>query len=161
MDQKEKNGEHPAGDSGQIVLLSLFLVVWALDSFLLRWTTFPAGHVSPYIRLPLMAAVLALGIILARSGHVVVNGDERPNSVVESGAFRYVRHPLYLGSLLFYLALTISTGSLVSLALLVVIFLFYNFLAGYEEKLMLKRFGDKYENYMKKTGRWIPTSGRG
>jgi len=28
---KEKNGEHPYGDSGQLILLVLFLLIWLLE----------------------------------------------------------------------------------------------------------------------------------
>ena len=42
---KEKNGEHPFGDAGQLILLGVFLVVWVGDSFFLRKTNFlSAGH---------------------------------------------------------------------------------------------------------------------
>jgi protein-S-isoprenylcysteine O-methyltransferase Ste14 len=61
-----------------------------------------------------------------------------------------------LGSILVYLGLTVSTASLFCLALLVVIFLFYNYIAGYEEKLLETKFGDAYIEYKKKTGKWIP-----
>jgi protein-S-isoprenylcysteine O-methyltransferase Ste14 len=99
------------------------------------------------------------GLLLAKSGHVVVSGDERPTFIVESGTFRYVRHPLYLASLLFYLARAIATMSLISFALFVVICVFYDYIAGYEERLMLSKFGDAYRDYMKRTGKWFPRAG--
>jgi len=36
----------------------------------------------------------------------------RSEGVVSSGAFRHLRHPLYLGSVLFYLGLALATASL-------------------------------------------------
>ena len=93
---------------------------------------------------------------LFNSGHVVVSGEQRPKAVVSSGAFRYVRHPLYLGSILIYLGMTVSTVSLFCLALLVVMVFFYNYIAGYEEKLLELKFGKAYIEYEKKTGKWIP-----
>ena len=104
---------------------------------------------------------MLLGFLFAWAARSIVNHGGGPESVRTSGVFRYVRHPLYLGALLFYLGLTIATCSLVSFVLLVVIFLFYNYIAGYEEKLMLRRFGDEYRDYMEKTGKWIPRPGRG
>ena len=98
---------------------------------------------------------------LARSGHVVVSHEQRPTAVVSTGAFRYVRHPLYLGSMLFYLGLTVSTASLFCLALLVVIFVFYNYIASYEEKLLGETFGEDYIRYKKGTGKWMPRIGTG
>jgi protein-S-isoprenylcysteine O-methyltransferase Ste14 len=80
--------------------------------------------------------------------------------VVTTGAFRYVRHPLYLASILTYFGLTVSTGSISSLVLFIGIFVFYNYIAGYEEKLMDKKFGDEYKKYKKKTGKWVMKIGK-
>ncbi|MGD8257965.1 MAG: isoprenylcysteine carboxylmethyltransferase family protein [Desulfobacterales bacterium] len=153
---KEKNGEHPFGDSGQLILLIVFLLIWVVDSFFLQISTFLSDYVSLYIRLVISGFILVIAIYLIRSGHVVVSHEQRPSGVVSTGAFRYVRHPLYLGSIMFYLGISVSTASLFSLVLVVVIFLFYNCIAGYEEKLLEDRFDAEYRNYKKKTGKWVP-----
>lgn len=159
MRMKERKGEHPYGDAGQLILLGLFLVVWAGDSFFLHKSTFVSDYVPLYIRLAILALTLITAAYLSMSGHVVVARGERPNAVISKGAFRYVRHPLYLATILFYLGLAVSTASLLSLALLVIIFLFYNYIAGYEERLMELRFGENYESYKKRTGKWIAKRG--
>ena len=156
---KEKNGEHPFGDAGQLIFLAFFLVVWVGDSFFLRKSTFLADSVPLYIRLVILVLSLMTAAFLFMSGHVVVSHEHRPTDVVSTGAFRYVRHPLYLGCILFYLGLTVSTVSLFSLALLVLIFVFYNYIAGYEEKLLVQRLGERYTNYKRSTGKWVPRIG--
>jgi len=40
--------------------------------------------------------------------------------------------------------------------LLVGIFVFYNYIAGYEEKLLEMRFGDQFRDYRRRTGKWFP-----
>jgi protein-S-isoprenylcysteine O-methyltransferase Ste14 len=161
MRMKERKGEHPFGDAGQLILLGLFLVVWVGDSFFLHKSTFVSEYVPLFVRLAIMALVLITAVYLSMSGHVVVAHGERPNSVVSTGAFRYVRHPLYLAAILFYLGLAISTASLFSLALLLIIFLFYNYIASYEERLMEIKFGEEYMAYEKRTGKWMPRIGGG
>ncbi|KPJ61695.1 MAG: hypothetical protein AMJ46_00085 [Latescibacteria bacterium DG_63] len=151
-----KNGEHPLGDTGQLVLLGLFLIVWAADSFLLRKSTFLSGYIPPYIRLVILILALITATYLFLRGHIVVEHEKRPAGVMTTGAFRYVRHPLYLASILFYLGLTLSTVSLFSVALLVVVFIFYDYIATYEEKQMEIKFGETYRNYMRETGKWVP-----
>ena len=158
---KEKKGEHPLGDAGQLIFLALFLIVWAVDSFFMHKSTFLSGYVPLYIRLAILGIAILLGFCLARSGHVVIQHESRPTKVVGTGAFRYVRHPLYLASILFYFGLAVSTASLLSLGLLAVMFIFYNYIASYEEKLMDKKFGEDYIRYMKRTGKWVPKIGRG
>ena len=156
---KEKNGEHPFGDAGQLILLGVFLLVWIGDSFFLRKSTFLSVYMPLYIRIVLLALSLITAVFLFSTGHVIVSHEQRPNSVVAAGAFRYVRHPLYLASILTYLGLTVSTVSLLSLALFVGIFVFHNYIASYEEKLLEARFGEEYRKYKKRTGKWIPRIG--
>ena len=153
---KEKNGEHPLGDAGQLSLFGLFLVIWVLDSFILQRSTFLADTIPLLIRLMVLCAALGIAFYLFKSGHVVISGGRRSTALVSTGAFRYVRHPLYLGSLLIYFGLTFSTASLFCLALLALIALFYNYIAGYEEKLLEVKLGKDYIAYKKKTGKWIP-----
>jgi protein-S-isoprenylcysteine O-methyltransferase Ste14 len=80
--------------------------------------------------------------------------------MVSTGAFRYVRHPLYLASVLVYLGLTVFTISFFSLALFIVILIFHNYIASYEEKLLMAKFGDEYSKYKSRTGKWIPRIGK-
>jgi hypothetical protein len=57
---KEKNGEHPFGDSGQLISLVLFLLIWVVDWFLLQISTFLSGSVSLYIRLVILGPILLI-----------------------------------------------------------------------------------------------------
>jgi protein-S-isoprenylcysteine O-methyltransferase Ste14 len=153
---KEKKGEHPFGDAGQLILFFLFMVVWISDSFFLRKTTFLAADIPLYIRLPLFVLLLITAFLLLRSSHFVIEGEKRPDYVVNTGAFKYIRHPIYMAMVLTYLGLTISTASLAAAAMFVVIFIFYNYIASYEERLLENKFGDRYKEYKHKTCKWIP-----
>ena len=153
---KEKNGEHPYGDAGQLIPLGLFMIVWLEDSFFLRLSTFPADYLPGYIQLPFGVFSLVIAIILLKSSHVVVGQAQRPSGLLSAAAFKYVRHPLYLGCILFYLGLALSTASLFSLGLWVMICIFYNYLASYEEKLLEAKFGESYRSFKEKTGKWMP-----
>ena len=157
---KEKDGEHPLGDVGQLVLFVVFMAVWGAHSFVLRKSTYLSERAPFLIRLAISGLALVTTAYLFGCGHVVVSRRPRPSAVVSTGAFRHVRHPLYLGSILFYFALAVSTVSILSLALLPVIFAFYNYIASYEEKLLEIKFGDTYISYRKKTGKWVPRIGR-
>ena len=157
---KEKDGEHPYGDAGQLILLSLFLLVWVGDSFFLHLSTFPANYLPWYIRLAFSLISWIRAIYLIMSGHAVISHGRRPSHLLTTGAFKYVRHPLYLGTILVYLGLTLSTLSLFSLALWDVICIFYDFIASYEEKLLELKFGEKYRIYQNNTGKWLPKVGK-
>ena len=153
---KEKQGEHPFGDVGQIIALIIFIIVWVLDSFFLRVSTMVAAYIPLYIRLIVALLVLAVSLYLLNASHKLVAGGRGPDRVITDGAFRFSRHPLYLGSVLFYLALTIFTLSIVSFVVWLAIFIFYDFIAGFEEKLLVSRFGEEYLSYRQKSGKWLP-----
>ena len=157
---KEKNGEHPFGDAGQLISLGVFLVVWVGDSFFLHQSTFLSDYVPLYIRLIILGLSIIAAMFLFRSGHIVVSHKHRSNSLVVKGAFHYVRHPLYLASILTYLGIALSTVSLLSLALIVGIFIFHNYIASYEEKLLEAKFGAEYRDFKKRTGKWVPKIGK-
>jgi protein-S-isoprenylcysteine O-methyltransferase Ste14 len=153
---KTNHGEHPWGDTGQLILFLLFVVLWAADSFFLEMSTFLSGYLPLYFRLLVMTLAMMIAAYLAKSGHVVASHEQRPTGVVATGAFRYVRHPLYLASLLFYFGFAVSTACLFFFGLLLVMFFFYDYIASYEENVLEGKYGEDYLLYKKKTGKWIP-----
>lgn len=153
--EKDK-GEHPFGDAGQVILFLCFMIVWVGDSFFLRVSTFASAYVPLFVRLLVTAFVMILVVYLGKEGHRVANHEHRPAGVVSTGAFRYVRHPLYLASLLFYFGLAASTACLFCFALLACIFFFYDYISNYEEKLLQLKYGMEYFYYKRQTGKWLP-----
>jgi len=153
---KARNEEHPWSDIGQLILFLCFMIVWVGDSFFLRISTFATAYLPLFIRLLVMAFAMILSVYLAKAGHAVVNHEHPPPGLVSKGAFRYVRHPLYLASLLFYFGLAVSTACLFCFGLLLVIVLFYDYIAGYEEKVLEGKYGEDYLHYKKNTGKWVP-----
>jgi protein-S-isoprenylcysteine O-methyltransferase Ste14 len=153
---KDKQGEHPFGDAGQIIAFILFMIIWAADSFFLKASASITGYIPPYARLIATGVILAVSLYLLNSSHKVVAGEHRPEKVISDGVFKYIRHPLYMSAVLFYVALIVSTLSIISFAFWLAIFIFYNYIAGYEEKLLEIRFGDEYRSYRQKTGKWLP-----
>jgi len=152
-----EDGEHPWGDIGQIAALGVFLVFWGWDSFIGRISTFPARVFPLWVRLAIGTILIALAIFLALKGHRVVSVEIRRRGILlKTGAFARVRHPLYLGSLLFYTALVVLTASIVGLAILMAIFAFYNKIASFEETLLLEKHGPEYERYRLSVPRWRP-----
>ncbi len=152
-----RQGEHPYGDRGQIILFFVFLLIWILDSFVFKFSTILVPFVPLYLRILIAALILVLAVYLASSGHRAVSDEILSSArLLKDGAFARVRHPLYLAALLFYLFLIILTLSLISLFVFVGIFFFYNVIAAYEEKFLEDKFGQEYLDYKKNVPRWIP-----
>jgi protein-S-isoprenylcysteine O-methyltransferase Ste14 len=139
------------------VALAVFLAVWLLDSLVLRFSTFLAKDMGLPIRLGASVPVLALAVYLMEGGHrAVPHGGRTAAGLITDGAFARVRHPLYAGSLLFYLALVIMTLSLIALAVWCGVFVFYDVIASFEERRLAEAFGPGYEAYRAKVPKWVP-----
>ena len=152
----DSHGEHPYGDAGQLILLGIFLIVWAGDSFFLHLSTSLKDYLPVSIRLILLVLCLAVAAFLVKSSHGVVSHSDprlrpyfqRSLQVCEAPSLSRVHlvlprpgafhgFPLFSGSLGCHL-------------------LFYNYLASYEEKLLEAEFGESYIIYKKQTGKWLP-----
>ncbi len=159
-DREDLPGEHPSGDTVQLILLFLFLSVWITDSFFLRFSTFLCSWIGLAVRIPAAVLLLACWVYMSIKGLTTVFGTVRETPhVIDTGIFKIVRHPIYLASILFYLGLFALTLSLLSGSLIPFIAAYYHFLARYEERLLISRFGEAYMDYMKDVPMWIPRIG--
>ncbi len=150
-------GEHAFGDLGQIILLIIFLIIWISDSFFLEYSTLSLDTISNMVRIVIGFPILIISGIFAKFGLGIIFGEVRKKpKIIEKGVFKIVRHPIYLGSILLYLGLTILTCSIASAVLWIIIVIFYYYISKYEEKLLLEEFGIDYKNYMGRVPMLIP-----
>mgnify|MGYP001201891996 CR=1 FL=1 len=81
----------------------------------------------------------------------------RKNSkLINSGIFRYSRHPIYFGILLIFLSLSVISEEIYKLVLTNILYFFFWLKTYYEEKLLTKKFPE-YSQYKKKTPRFKST----
>lgn len=90
------------------------------------------------------------------SGITPTSATRKQHTLVTSGPYRWVRHPLYtIGSSLF-----ISFGMMADnwfvAALGVLAFIGMAMRTPKEEANLIEKFGDEYREYMKRTGRYLP-----
>ena len=152
-----REAEYRYGDSGQIVLFTVFIIIWILDSFIFRYSTVLAKYIPVYIRIPISVAVFLFAVYMAKKSHHVVSDEVQDDPhIIKTGVYAYVRHPLYLSGLLVYESLIIFSISLVSFGFYLLIFLFYNYIASYEEKYLERKYGEVYLEYKRRVNKWIP-----
>jgi protein-S-isoprenylcysteine O-methyltransferase Ste14 len=150
-------GEHAVGDAGQIVLACLFAATWILDTFFLKYTTFLNHYVPLGVRIPFGVILLVLSGYLARTGLSIVFGEKREKpGVIRKSVFNVVRHPIYLSEILLYLGFLMLCISLAAVFVWIIAILFLHYISRYEERLLLARFGEEYEQYMREVPMWIP-----
>ena len=156
-DRQDLAGEHKYGDAGQLILLAIFLAVWVLDSFVLKYSTFLVRDIAWYFRIFPGMILLFVSGYLAWAGLRIVFGEIRETpGVITTGVFSVSRHPVYLGCILFYLGLTVLAMSVISAGLCIVIISFYWYISRHEEKLLTEKFGKEYEDYMRRVPMLFP-----
>lgn len=156
-DRDDLAGEHLAGDIGQAVFAVLFAAAWIGDTFFFECTTFLNQYVPLYVRIPLGLCVLVLSGYLAARSHSIVFWQQRQTpGVIRENVYNHVRHPMYLSEVLLYLGLLIMSISLIALLVLVMAAAFLHYISRHEEKLMLARFGEDYERYLREVPMWLP-----
>lgn len=156
-------GEHAVTDMGQLILLLLFLAIWITDSFVFHYSLVLTAAVPPTVRLPAALVLLGFSAYLALTAHKLVFGAEaEAGRLVTAGVFSLVRHPMYLGSWLFFCALTAATFSLAAAGVTLITAVFYFRVARHEEKLLLLHFGAEYREYCSRVPMLFPRPfGRG
>jgi protein-S-isoprenylcysteine O-methyltransferase Ste14 len=83
----------------------------------------------------------------------MINGQ----SLITSGPYQIIRHPIYTAFLLILgSTLLISANWLIGLAWIGMTALEVASRIGFEEQLMLEYFGEQYREYMKRTGKLLP-----
>jgi protein-S-isoprenylcysteine O-methyltransferase Ste14 len=107
--------------------------------------------------------LLCLSLALAVHGFVLLHKLGRPEGnfeqtthLVEEGAYRYIRHPLYASLLALGWGAFLKDISLLSALTVLVLTSFAVLTARTEEYENVQRFGAEYEAYMGRTRRFIP-----
>ena len=86
--------------------------------------------------------------------NVSIGSDQQ---IVQTGIYRCIRHPSYLGSLLSFLGLSVAFNNwLTALLIFPPILAAFIYRMRIEEEALMTSFGDAYGSYMQKTSRLIP-----
>jgi protein-S-isoprenylcysteine O-methyltransferase Ste14 len=89
-----------------------------------------------------------------RHGGMPENDGVDTRMLVTSGPYRWVRHPMYAGTLLLLWAVPHWTVNLLAFSISATLYLYLGSL--HEERRLLRAFGDPYREYMARTPRFIP-----
>lgn len=85
---------------------------------------------------------------------VEIQADQR---LVETGLYRRIRHPGYLGQLLVFAGVGVALANWLSIAAMVVFtFVAFRWRIGVEESALQAHFADQFEAYRRRTWRLIP-----
>ncbi len=108
----------------------------------------------------LAAGVLLTSVAVLQMGVSWRVGIDRqaPGSLVTSGLYARVRHPIYSGMLLATAGLAGVTADLLSVTVAAIAFASLPVQARLEEEFLLARHPDEYPEYLRRTGRFWPSA---
>ncbi|WP_084426757.1 methyltransferase family protein [Aequorivita capsosiphonis] len=75
--------------------------------------------------------------------------------LIETGVYKFVRHPIYTGLILAFFGYSIISDSGYRLLITTLLFLLFYFKTRYEEKQLIEKFPN-YSEYKKRSGRFFP-----
>lgn len=115
-------------------------------------------HIEPFIiPLQIIAALLGLWALKTmRLGDFNIIPDPKPNTeLISHGPYRWVRHPMYLSIILFFLPMVLFNPSWGNITLFFSLTMTLLIKLNYEEKLLLKVLPG-YRQYCRSTKRLLP-----
>lgn len=126
------------------------------------WSTlFGIGDAAMLVSMLAGYTLAFIGIGLFAFGWREVYWARKENRFATDGPYRFVRHPQYTG---LFLALfgegVVHWPTLFSVGLMPLIVVAYYWLARKEEKEMLRSFGDRYRDYMRRVPMFVPRWGQ-
>ena len=79
------------------------------------------------------------------------------HKIIETGLYKFIRHPGYLGQLIIFIGISTSISNWLSiLVMMIPVTLGYLYRIKVEERFMLEQLGEGYLNYQERTKRLIP-----
>ena len=165
MRQKQKRKQEivKSGDKASIWILTIFIGIGYLLSFsigatkigrIYHWNTFfTIGAI-----LAIVGLIIRISSILTLKQHFTYTVTKIQNhELIETGLYKYIRHPGYLGQLIIFVGIATSLSNWLSVVLMIVpVVLGYIYRINTEERFMIEQMGQKYIDYQKRTKRLIP-----
>lgn len=99
--------------------------------------------------------VWSFAFMLFKKSYGLFSEVNRKSQLITRGPFRFIRHPLYSGILIFCLALLLNYFNFLRIFLFLLLLVSTILKLDQEEKILVKHFKD-YPDYQKKTKRLIP-----
>lgn len=154
------------GKMATMIFLFLVAQLWVIGSFIyifypsaMAWTRFPmpawfrwSGVIITVVGMALeFSTQLNLGKNYSTTLHI-----SEGQSLVTSGPYRYVRHPMYTALIMVGVGIGILSTSWYFLIPFIATGIVVAFRIRREEEAMIEEFGDEYIQYAQVTGRFFP-----
>ncbi|MHA2398488.1 MAG: methyltransferase family protein [Promethearchaeota archaeon] len=129
------------------ILITLFLPFW--NNIIVSYLGF-----TIYLSGGLFTIIARTQLGRFGTGELII---EKDHQLITNGVYNYIRNPMYSGALIAVIGFCLVFRSVI---ILIVMFIYYFLIFRMrileEERLLLKKFGELFEEYKKRTKRLIP-----
>ncbi|NLE56757.1 MAG: isoprenylcysteine carboxylmethyltransferase family protein [Planctomycetes bacterium] len=161
--QRGKKPVTASGDKGSLRLLYILITVGYALSFSIGATRI--GRMTPW------NAFFAVGVVTVLAGLTIrvrsmLNlkqyftysvAQTENHMLIETGLYRIIRHPGYLGQLMIFAGISISLSNWLAVLLMILpTAIGYSYRIKVEEDFMVEQMGESYRSYRSRTKRLIP-----
>jgi protein-S-isoprenylcysteine O-methyltransferase Ste14 len=141
-----------------------FRYVWGLNLVsmlggfalgVIDWNSFVFDH---WLRFPLGLVLAAAGLTLVSWGTSTLSMHTTlglEGALIASGAYRYSRNPQYIGYMAFFAGYALICNSTLTWIVSLLGIALFGITPFAEEPWLHKRFGERYEDYMKRVPRFL------
>ena len=152
-----------SGDKGSIWLLTISITIGYWLSFILASTKI--GRIYRWNTFFIIGSILIIAGLLIRVTSILKLKQQftytvtriEDHELIETGLYKIIRHPGYLGQLIIFLGISTCLSNWLSIILMIIpVLLGYLNRINVEEKFMVEQMGQKYLDYKKRTKRLIP-----
>jgi protein-S-isoprenylcysteine O-methyltransferase Ste14 len=158
MMKKEAQNKFNAGwaskkwsKTGRLSALSTHIVILPLTLIYSIFLPLKVGTVWFYVGL--FICLVALSIYYMAM--INIARTQIVNEPVTKGAYRFSRHPIYLGGFLLFLGIGIACASWLFILFALAWITLWLIAVPSEENNVIEKYGDAYREYMNRTPRWI------
>lgn len=107
--------------------------------------------------LSLMAIPMGISVFTSIGKNITDTVETRKNhQLVTNGIYRFIRHPLYTTGFLFFVGLGLFSSNWMMLILSMIVLVTLSIRTISEEQKLIEEFGERYTEYIRSTGKFIP-----
>ena len=147
------------GSYGHLILIAAAIIMMNLKIYPLTINLIPFSSFIGILSIAFSISGLIIAITARRSlaGNWSVSVTfKKDHELIQSGVYKYMRHPIYSGILLMLIGTVLGVGTLGVTVGFIIIFIAFWLKLRQEEELMIKHFRDEYLQYKKRTKALIP-----
>lgn len=159
--QNRKNLQKKKGDKGSCLVIIFGTIAVIFFNLFSRKNYF---IILPVLMFWIGSVVIIAGIILriysvltlGKFFTVSVQVDSKQN-IIQTGPYKYIRHPAYCGSILSLIGIALAFRSIIGIiGTLIIVAVIYGYRISIEEKILENNFKTSYTEYKEHTKRIIP-----